>query len=532
MARKFIPVLGPETTESPDLEGTASFAYENGVRFRNGYLEINQAAQDNSGKIEFIKRPGISSTALNNPALVGTESPNIHGIFTNNFGNTPIVLWGKLSGGLYSHQVTYGTTVIAAPAGWYSSAVQQKLDGMVTPLDSNIFAGNIAAITVTGYAGLLTSAGAAWNRITDADWTGVFASAAHTEFAAMDGYLFQATAACKVYNSDLNTPSSWTSTGYITSAIYPGSAVSLKRFRQYLILFKTDSVEFLENQGNPTPGSPLGLVKNLAQPIGCFGSPLFQSVGEVSDGFVWIGKSATGLRGIYKLGVDLQARKISDSFIDVMLAKASLPTTVTVMPFKNHEFVIMSITNGSVVRSLVYDNSNGTWNEWTTNGIGFSTSSYCMIDVSGDTYLSVPYAVSATNGVLRKVASDQYGDYDVTSATTKAIDFRWITPRLDFGMWRRKFASLLEVGYSMFGGPSVTLSSTNVSMYYYDDDAALSGSATISKSATQVGTGRLIWRRLGSFYRRRFVIGTNDSTNPMRFHGMEIDIDAAEDEIA
>lgn len=534
--RKFIPVLGPETTEFVESESTSSFGYENGVRFRNGYFEFNQAAQENSGKVEFIKRPGITSTVLNSPALVGTSTYNIHG---NMFFGTPIILWGKFSGGNHSHQTTYGTTVLAAPAGWYSSAGTPETLGQVLLLDNNLYGGNIAVVSVTNYAGLITFGGAAWNRITDADWVTAFGpgTGSHTEFAAMDGYVFKCTGSNKVYNSDINNPASWGASSYITSAIYPGAAVSLQRYRQYLILFKTDSIEFLENQGNPTPGSPLGFVKNLAQPIGCSGTTLGQPVGAASDGLVWVGKSQTGALGVYKLGADLVAKKISDSFIDAMLIKGGYQGSIAVIPFKGHEYISIPCSFSGVNRNIIYDNTNGTWMEWTsflTAGpytYTFSTQTYALVDGNGETYVSVPPIVASSSTNNKKLSHTQYGDYDTAGGTTTSIEFKWVTQRLDFGTLKRKFMSSLEFFYSMIGGPSITLPNAIVSLYYYDDDASTGGTASRSADASQTGLARVIWRRFGSFKRRRFVFSVSNSTTPFRIQGAEVDINMAEDGI-
>ncbi len=518
--RKFIPILGPQTTEYPSGELTASFAYEGGVRFRNGYFEVNQAALDSSQKISFIKRPGLTNTTLNQPALVGTSSPNIHGVSENS-----VILYGKLNAGTYSHQVVYGTTVFAAPAGWWSSGAGHNTTGYVTSLDANVYGGYAACVTVSGgYGGLIT--GAAWTRITDADYA---SAAMTTEFAAMDGFLFQASANNRVWNSDQNLPATWTSTGYITSAIFPGTSVALRRLRQYLVLFKTNSIEFLENQGNPSPGSPLGLVKNLAQPIGNI-SGNYRSIANVTDGFVFVGRGETGAPGIYKLGLDLRATRISDQFIDSLLS-VSLPSTIMVLPVAGHEFVIVG-WSGTGARSLVYDNTTKTWVEWTSNvnGVGetgFYTGSYALVDSSGVSYIS---SQSTTNPWMYKISPTQYGDFQPTISSTTAISFVWISPKLDFDTYRRKFMSFLEMGYQMNGNPSGALSDVNVSMYYYDDDNTNS-SAGVAKLASQDGVKRLVWRRLASFRHRRFVFQTNDSTNPMRFTGIEVDLELAEDDV-
>ena len=74
-------------------------------------------------------------------------------------------------------------------------------------------------------------------------------------FVALDGYVAVCTSSGKVYNSDLNSVTSWAASSYLTLTQYSGNGVGVFRYKNQIVAFTRGSIEFLYNAGNAT-GSP------------------------------------------------------------------------------------------------------------------------------------------------------------------------------------------------------------------------------------------------------------------------------------
>ena len=83
----------------------------------------------------------------------------------------------------------------------------------------------------------------------------------------MDGYAFILGADEYIYNSDLNSLSSWTAGNRIRKQIRSDVPVGLMKFKNQILACGQDSGEVFVNQGNPS-GSPLSVVKGAAFSIG------------------------------------------------------------------------------------------------------------------------------------------------------------------------------------------------------------------------------------------------------------------------
>lgn len=91
-------------------------------------------------------------------------------------------------------------------------------------------------------------------KILDADF--VTSGTSVTAFVEMDGYLFYGNSDGKVYNSDLNSITAHTSTGFISAQMAPDPPNALARHKNMVLCFGHSSMEAFYNAGNAT-GSPL-----------------------------------------------------------------------------------------------------------------------------------------------------------------------------------------------------------------------------------------------------------------------------------
>lgn len=535
--RKQLPLVG-EMTGSLASQDIGISGYESGAKYVNCYFDQYKGMPFPSERFEFVKRPGIENVIVDAlaPVLVGTDKTLRDG-FRSHSGSGGVVLsWARVFGGVNQIQITYNNTVMAAPAGWANGLTI----GQLCELD-NAITGFEGAVTSGVDGGLITAA--AFTRIVDANYLAgpLGGGASGTNMVYMDGYLFQGNwVNGRIYNSNLNTPATWTATGYITSSLYPGALIAIRRFRHYLVAFKEHSIEFFENQGNPTPGSPLGPVKQLARQIGAAHNAYIR---QVSDGIIFVGRDIKGLLGVYKLVADtLELKKISDQYVDGLLQISgnlvnmfgtgggpNLPQKAgcEVIPWKGHEFYNLPLQT-SAGFSLVYDNIAGTWMIWSKDMAGTGTSypflCNAVIPTRSTSEIYLGYGDLEIAGDLpRRLSETVYKDYSSLTATSNSIYVRWVSPMLDFGTNRRKFQSSFEVIYKLGGS---TGGAGTLSMYYYDADTV---NPTTPRTATtnQGGVGRVIWRQLGSFRHRRFVL-TTTSNAPLRLSSIEVDLQMSE----
>jgi hypothetical protein len=286
-----------------------------GPYYLNGFFETYKT-ENEQRKLAFCKRPGVIRAV--DAGLTGlTGLPNgykINGVISS-LDRTKLIFYVN-NGVANSTYYFDGTTLTdkgtapAATGNWtFSGPV------VFTHLDGISYGNSAYAVTDFSKGALVTSAGV-WSEILDIDFTSL---SKVTNFCAMDGYLFIGTADNRIYNSDLNTPTAWVSTSFLTCADTPGSLLWLARVRNFLVAFKQNSIEFFEDTGNPTPGSPLTPQKQLNRTVGLVSK---SSVKEVSDGLIFVGITTNRKINVYKLkSADLSLEVISNQYIDLLLSR-------------------------------------------------------------------------------------------------------------------------------------------------------------------------------------------------------------------
>lgn len=140
-------------------------------------------------------------------------------------------------------------------------------------------------------------------------------------FAQMDGYSFVMTSNGRIYNSDLNSITSWTAGNYITATMLPDDASGgVWRHKNMLVAFGQSSIEFFYNAGNAS-GSPLSGSSQLFSNIGAFCST---GIAPFDDTIYFISTSPTvGGVAIYRLNGFTPERLDSES-INLLIGSLSL----------------------------------------------------------------------------------------------------------------------------------------------------------------------------------------------------------------
>lgn len=512
---------------------------------KNGFLDVYKDAQDQSQRIFLVKRPGLAAATAQiapSPAPAGTNPIATCGALAPDGSKNFFIVY--TDGTLAGTTLYFNNGLIAKPGAWALSAATgapgaHDIVQLASTTSASSYGGYFWALTSFNTGAVIDNAGAI-TQIVDVDYT---AWTKKSNILPMDGYLFQAdTDTGYIYNSDLNTPLSWTATGRILAANYPGTIVRLMRVRNYLVAFKTGSLEFYSNQGNPTPGSPLSAEPYLTQKYGC-SSP--QLITEVSDGIVFAGFDPSGRAGIFKLHYNnLTISEIGNAFLSSVLQNLQAtagpfhisngrPTSYfrsLVIPFRNKELVTFPLSLFGQNATFIYDNKLASWCMWTaynnTTALEDAFPSYVVMRrANGITQQEVMFA-DLNAYTFSSMSTSWLADY-----TTHAIDFKWVTSYMDFGTSRRKFMGSLTVALeNNTSGAEATV----ITLAYRDGDTSPT-TTTRSQTWSPTAAGankKIVFRRLGSFVSRQFIIGASDTVSAVRIGAVEVDIDMAEDDIS
>lgn len=203
-----------------------------------------------------------------------------------------------LTGLTFTANTNTNTTIdnISSMAGLW---VGQAITGTDIPANTRITAINYGGNSITiSNAATGTSVGITVTRtiiakIIDSD----FPTDIIGPFQSMNGYAYIMTLSGKVYNSDLNSIISWSSTGYISAQAFPDKGVGVFRYKNNIVAFGRTSIEFFEDVGNPT-GSPLKSIPNATIKAGTLHARLIHIYG---DSVYFVGQAGNGNLGLFEI---------------------------------------------------------------------------------------------------------------------------------------------------------------------------------------------------------------------------------------
>lgn len=306
----------------------------------------------------------------------------------------------------------------------------------------------------------------------------------------LDGYFFVAGVTSngdsRIYNSDLNSATSWTSTGYINSYLEGDPIRYIAKHRNHVVAFSKNSIEFFYDAGNPT-GSPLNRRQDIFYNIGLynyitatntFNKDRWGWVPSLDDTLFFIGGKHDSILGVYKLE-NFQLIKISTQPIDDQLSNGAYIKGL--LPLNKGMLVVKGF---NISGTFVYDLELDTWYHWSEE---YSTG-------------IADYYISNNGTTLYTFGGNHDGTWEIWTPIIKEIP--GITTKSNIG--RKKFCSSLQVdGYR----PSST---ANLSVSWSDDNYnSFTTARTLDFSKTDYKL-----TRLGSFEERAFKI-TGTTTNEL-----------------
>jgi len=274
------------------------------ARYVNCFQHTVKNEAEGTSRIYCVKRAGLEAHDTPQAGSIGTAGLIWTGASTP---TTKITAFGGTNSSIYN-----GTTQLVTNNG-DTTVITGKATAITETTVSNTATLYITSTDNTGWyyqpSGTVT-------KIVDAQFPGNNSLTLAGFGAHMDGYTFQMDTLGGIWNTDLNSITSWTATGTINANIYPDKGVGVVRFKQYIIGFGSESMEFFYNAGN-AQGSPLTRIQNMAQKIGATSA---DAITVISDNIFFCGSTPQGGLSIYQY--DGQLSRVSPPEIDAVLLLA------------------------------------------------------------------------------------------------------------------------------------------------------------------------------------------------------------------
>lgn len=361
--------------------GTTPTGSSKDQRFINCFPVYNSNPGIQARTFYLMKRPGF---AVNNTPQAAS------------IGNA-IIVW--------SGQGT-GAKVISAFGATNSSIYDGATQLVTDAAPTTAITGKATGITETKVSDTPTllissSDNTAWHyqaagtvtKVTSSGFPGNASKTLAGTFAHLDGYAFIMCTDGDIYHSDLNSVSAWRITSRINASAYPDPGVACVRWRNQIVGFGPQSMEFFYNAGNAA-GSVLSRNASQSQKIGlCHAN----SITSFRDTLFWAGSGPEGGISFYMLSDGV--KRISTPVIDTKLTLAgasNISCSVFVYAGSTHVYVKAStLTMAYCVEADFWYEISGSvplWERSAAVSVGSNIVSYGIstTNTSGKVYVLSP----------------------------------------------------------------------------------------------------------------------------------------------
>ena len=385
------------------IVGANNSATDKDERYINCMYLTRGMMADKSAAYYIIKRPGYAT--LNTPAAgnIGTAIMVWTGQGT---GQKVISAFGPTNSTIYD-----GTASLGAITG--------KCNGITETFVSTTATLVISSGDSTGWyydtVSLLT-------KIADAQFPGNNGKTTTGTFAHMDGYAFIMDTEGAIWNSDLNSITSWTALGYLSANAYPDKGIGVIRYKNQIVAFGRESVQFFYNAGNAT-GSPLSRIDTATLKVGCINA---DALAQISDVLFWVGGGPQGGSTVYMY--DGTTNRISPPEIDFQLLLAGPDNiSLTTEKYYGRAFVVIKAN----ATTYVYCVEEKKWHERTattplwyksaglSSGTQIFTYSISNMSTAGKVYVINPTALDFRDDTVAFTATIQSANDDMGTQDVK-----------------------------------------------------------------------------------------------------------------
>lgn len=388
----------------------------------NYFYDVVRNGATGNATLELVKRPGVVRTGITGTS--GGKQYNIAEV-----GN--LDPWFSTRVNNDNYVCSYSASTVVLTHGTYVPYILSatSVNNTVTVVSQYRTSNRNAAQRVF-YASAIGS----WTEITDSNFTALY-HRGKMEF--IDGFALILDSNGGIYNSAINSLSSWPAVNFIKRNTYYDEPYGLARFGPQILAFGANSVEGFVNAGNPT-GSPLQRVQGLSRNIGMGQTAYVSTLGLgrtnyytiLGSRMYFVGRDAGGNADNSLFAYDGQNyEKIQSGALSRVLSEISPSNTepalysVNKVSFFGKAAVAIQLTPPGTTdqKWLMFFPELNEWFEWESSV--FSPVNAAGYFISGGTTLS-QYTFSFAN-VIGTSSNDWRDDYGSTNvAVTGKVQFR------------------------------------------------------------------------------------------------------------
>ena len=222
--------------------------------------------------------------------------------------NKRITAYGQVSSSIYD-----STTLLAT-----NNTVTTNIGALCNSIvETSINATPFLYLTASDNTGWVYSNTSTVTKISTSTYPGNAGRTLAGGGAPMDGYMFQMDSRGDIWNSALNTLTNWPASNVLNASGYPDNGIAAVRWKQYIMAFGKESIEFYYNAGN-AQGSPLTRNANMALHIGATSA---DAIVEIADTIFFCASTEDGGLSIYMWNGALT--RISTPVVDRFLVEYS-----------------------------------------------------------------------------------------------------------------------------------------------------------------------------------------------------------------
>ncbi len=278
----------PKVTRLPLMGAYSNRGYDpsKDQRFVNIFPETRKVEQLENTKISLNKRPGLS---------VYKDFGTGEGRGCIYFNNKFYVIIGNT---VYEDGVTPTSKITLTG----STGPVGMLQGNSSTLGDYIF-------ICDGTSGWIINTSGTVTQIVDAD----FPTPHIPSPIFIDGYVILAKGS-DVYSCDVDTPTSWNASNFLSAEMFPDPIVALSRQNNQVVVLGHNSIEFFYDAANAA-GSPLSRNESTTIQMGC--AAPYAVIGNEKFIF-YVSQSDSGGRAAWLID-GFKPKKVSDEFIERIL---------------------------------------------------------------------------------------------------------------------------------------------------------------------------------------------------------------------
>lgn len=361
--------------------GTTPVASSKDQRFINFFPIVYANKVSGQQTVYMVKRPGF---AEHEQPQAGSPGSAIHVWAGQGDGSKVISAFGSAKSSLYD-----GTTKLVT-----NNTDTTTISGVATGITETLVSGTPTLL-------ISSSDSTAWyyqnagtvTKVTSASFPGNAGKTLAGTFAHLDGYAFIMTTDAGIYNSALNSVTTWPAINVLSARTDSEVGVGCVRWRRYIVAFTQRTVRFFRHF-QADVGTPLVREDDLTQKIGLCNA---NAIVEHASDLYWVGANPQGGIGVYTLSSGL--RKISTPAIDVKLqlaGSANISCAVFSIFGTAHVFIRAStLTLAYCIEQDFWYEVSGPEMLWTRSaatsiGSGLVCYALSTVSTSGKTYILSP----------------------------------------------------------------------------------------------------------------------------------------------